>query len=100
VVLVFVAMHYRANYTHCTRRHKMTDLEKWYEERIRDEHSDMYRQSKACIKEAYEAGCRAGMEEAVEIVNNFQVGRYRENEYEFDLMTERISAAIMEKIHK
>jgi len=45
----------------------MRDFEDWYEDRLRDEHSGIYRQSKACIKEAYEAGVMEALKAYAEV---------------------------------
>lgn len=44
----------------------------------------------------YKAGAAAMRERCAEMTEKFTLGRYRENEYEFDLMTERIATAIRE----
>lgn len=50
--------------------------------------------SECDLTTAYLAGATAMREKCAEMTDNFTLGRYRENEYEFDLMTERIAAAI------
>ena len=54
---------------------------------------------KAAWDAAWAASRKAALEEAREIVSNFELGRNNENQFDFDLLTDRIADAIGERMN-
>jgi hypothetical protein len=69
----------------------MSGFEEWYEERLKEEGSDIYRQSRACIEAAY----AAGMERAAAAAENWLYD-HRDNPNAWVLIAAAIRAEIKE----
>ena len=78
----------------------MNEFDEWVRTNMVDDTG--YIEAYGRMEQAYLAGAAAGYangvavmrEKCAEVADNFTLGRYRENEYEFDLMTERIADVI------
>lgn len=64
-----------------------TLFEEWFETFDRDG-GELMLYNTIDLEAAYLAGATAMREKCAEMTEKFTLGRYRENEYEFDLMTE------------
>jgi hypothetical protein len=49
------------------------NFEVWYQDKLKDENSDVYRQSRDCMKQAFDAGWQEGFKEAARDIIQFIV---------------------------